>query len=300
VRGLLIKNRERALFIPTYGVLGMEFAYLARLGLRSATDTRLTDTIPLVDALLGRRTGAQSTYLRYNFDGYGELIDGSNWDNLHGLGRPWPILAGERGNYEVAAGRTGTDQMLAMLETRTATGYLPEQVWDQPPIPRYAPGTPAYGSDVPQPAASLRFGEPSLSATPLVWAHAELVKLACARAAGKPVEILPSVESHLATPRTPNGHWRAWHPFSELAGGRALYIEDPTEFELSYSLDGGPTQSSASSLLPLGLQGVVLTADELAGHSTLVFRLRLGEPEHQIALNTAPRTVLRAHSHPTR
>jgi glucoamylase len=250
--------------------------------------------------LLARRTGAGTTYLRYSFDGYGELIDGANWDNTHGLGRPWPILAGERGVYEVAAGRSATDQLRAMLETRTDTGYIPEQVWDQPPIPRYAPDSAQFGSGVPQPSASLYFGRPSLSATPLVWGHAELVKLACARAAGKPLEILPAVENHLATKRAPNGHWRSWHAFGELPSGRSLYIEDVSPFQLSYRLDDDQARTVPSSALPFGLNGVVLSAADLAGRRRVTFRLRPDDPEQQVEVDAGPPMFMRAHSDPGR
>ena len=43
-------------------------------------------------------------WYRYNGDGYGEHEDGSPFDGT-GIGRPWPLLAGERAHYEIAAGR---------------------------------------------------------------------------------------------------------------------------------------------------------------------------------------------------
>ena len=52
--------------------------------------------------------------------------------------------------------------------------FLPEQVWDdQPPS---APGS----EFVP--------GEPTFSATPLAWSHAEFIRLAHAIDAGRPVD----------------------------------------------------------------------------------------------------------------
>jgi len=38
--------------IAASSVLGLEFAYLARLGLRSATDKKLADTANLIDVML--------------------------------------------------------------------------------------------------------------------------------------------------------------------------------------------------------------------------------------------------------
>ena len=51
-------------------------------------------------------------------------------------------------------------------------GLLPEQVWDSAAIPE----------------RGLYPGQPSGSAMPLVWAHAEFIKLALSLAAGAPVD----------------------------------------------------------------------------------------------------------------
>jgi glucoamylase len=54
------------------------------------------------------------------------------------------------------------------------TFLLPEQVWDhQPP----ADGNPQF-----------RPGEPTFSATPLAWSHAQFIRLAWSIDAGRPVE----------------------------------------------------------------------------------------------------------------
>ena len=82
-------------------------------------------------------------------------------------GRLWPIFAGERGEYDLAAynlfGAEG--HLIAMSRTANEGDLLPEQVWDnQPPSgqPGFAPGTP----------------------TPLLWTHAQFIRLAFDIAAG--------------------------------------------------------------------------------------------------------------------
>ena len=50
---------------------------------------------------------------RYNHDGYGQKDDGSAFDGT-GVGRCWPILTGERGHYELAAGRDPKPFIAAM------------------------------------------------------------------------------------------------------------------------------------------------------------------------------------------
>ena len=74
------------------------------------------------------------------------------------------MLAGERAHYELAAGRPDVaEALLRVMEGSTAgaSRLIPEQVWDAPDIPEL----------------ELFTGKPSGSACPLVWAHAEYVKL---------------------------------------------------------------------------------------------------------------------------
>ena len=104
---------------------------------------------------------------RYNGDGYGEHDDGSAYDGT-GRGRAWPLLTGERGHYELCAGRDPLPYLEAMARMASPGGMLPEQVWDAAPIP----------------AAACCPGRPTGSAMPLVWAHAEFLKLAMAAASG--------------------------------------------------------------------------------------------------------------------
>jgi glucoamylase len=102
-------------------------------------------------------------WYRYIGDGYGEHKDGSPFDGT-GIGRPWPLLAGERGHYCLAAGhRDEAEALLTVMENSTAgqSRLLPEQVWDAADIP----------------VLELFRGRPSGSACPLVWAHSEYIKL---------------------------------------------------------------------------------------------------------------------------
>ena len=76
----------------------------------------------------------------------------------------------------VLAGQDGLNQLTAMLNMRTPSGLLPEQVWDQPPL------TPRNGI----PSLPLYTGQRTLSAAPLAWAHSELINLAWTRAISTP------------------------------------------------------------------------------------------------------------------
>ena len=80
---------------------------LVRFGLRAPDDPRILNTIKVIDALLRVKLPQGPCWYRYNGDGYGEHEDGSPFDGT-GIGRPWPLLAGERAHYELAAGTSAS------------------------------------------------------------------------------------------------------------------------------------------------------------------------------------------------
>jgi glucoamylase len=133
-----------------------------RFGVRSADDPRIVNTVKVIDALLQVDTPRGPSWHRYNGDGYGEKDDGSPFDGT-GVGRGWPLLTGERAHYELAAGRRERAEELANAMRAFAgdSRLLPEQVWDAPDIPE----------------RELFHGGATGSARPLVWAHAEYIKL---------------------------------------------------------------------------------------------------------------------------
>jgi glucoamylase len=257
--------------IAASSVLGLEFAYLARLGLRSATDKKLSDTASLIDVMLARNVGTGTSYYRYDYDGYGEQVDGANFSSV-GVGRVWPLLAGERGHLAVLAGDDGLAQLTAMLKMRTPSGLLPEQVWDASPL------YPQNGV----PTLPLTTGQRTLSATPLAWAHSELIKLAWTRASKTPAEQLTAVTARYGgQPPTPStSYWRLAVPLTGLVAGRNLVVEDTQPFSLHYGFGDpaswtGVTDADSVSL-PFGMYGVSLTAEQLSGQTELNFIRRYG------------------------
>ena len=136
---------------------------LVRFGLRAADDPRIVNTVKVIDALLKVETPHGPAWRRYNGDGYGEHDDGSPFDGT-GIGRPWPLLTGERAHYELGGRdvRSGRASSRARCERSPATASC---------CPSRS-GTP---TDIPE--RELFAGGATGSARPLVWAHAEYVKL---------------------------------------------------------------------------------------------------------------------------
>ena len=79
------------------------FLELVRYGIRRADDPLIVDSLKVVDHSLKIETPFGDCWRRYNHDGYGQKKDGDAY-NGSGQGRAWPILTGERGHYELAAG----------------------------------------------------------------------------------------------------------------------------------------------------------------------------------------------------
>jgi glucoamylase len=151
--------------IPATEVVSVDALALVRFGLRAPDDPRILNTLKVIDATLKTETPIGSVWHRFTADDYGESKDGSPFPGhaKGGFGRGWPLLTGERAHYELAAGNYKEAQRLMhVLEGfASETGMLPEQVWDAPDIPK----------------RDLFFGRATGSAMPLVWAHAEYVKL---------------------------------------------------------------------------------------------------------------------------
>ena len=62
------------------------------------------ETLPVVDKQLGVDTPNGEFWHRYNYDGYGETLDGGMFSLPGNRGRLWPIFAGERAEYELYSG----------------------------------------------------------------------------------------------------------------------------------------------------------------------------------------------------
>jgi len=210
---------------PAAEMVSPDALALVRFGLRSPDDPRIVNTVRVIDALLKIETPHGDMWRRYTGDGYGEHEDGSPFDGV-GIGRPWPLLTGERAHYELAAGRTSAAirLMRAMEGFANEGGLLPEQTWDGPDMPE----------------RELLFGRPSGSAMPLVWVHAEYVKLRRSVADGRVFDMPPQpVERYIVQSAAPrHAIWRFNHKCREMPAGRTLRVELLAPAVVHWGLDG--------------------------------------------------------------
>ena len=130
---------------------------------------------------------------------------------------------------------------------------------------------------------------------PLLWSHAEFLKLLIAREQGQPIERLQSVaqrySGHVA--RDAHAwHWRNEVPIGRLAAGRALRIQDRQPFTLHFGFNGWNELQERDAIAgPFGLWTVELSAAEIEAHRELDFTRRYGArwegTDHRVQLGHA-------------
>lgn len=256
-RVLPIKNRTDAGSTPAEEQIGTDFLQLVRFGLRRPDDPLVLGTLRVVDALLRTETPAGPVWHRYSGDGYGEHADGSPFDGT-GIGRGWPLLTGERGHYELAAGRNPVPYLQAMCRMATPLGMLPEQVWDAEPEPRHW----------------LEPGRPTGSATPLAWAHAEFIKLAASAVTGRIFDQPAAVLARYGGGPVPalRAFWSEAAPVTAIERGQGLTLVFRSAVCVRLTRNGGDAVREISSRpVNPGIQVVELSVRELDGARSIEF-----------------------------
>jgi len=214
------------------------FLELVRHGIRRADDPIIVDSLKVVDAVLKVETPFGPCWRRYNHDGYGQRDDGGPFVGW-GRGRIWPLLTGERGHYELAAGHDTKPFIRAMERLASATGLLPEQAWDGPD----------------QPQAYMYCGRPTGSAMPLMWAHAEYIKLLRSVRDGKVSDLIVDVTKRYLGQHADHQLFEVWkftRQVRRVKRGYVLRIQGQASFRLHWSDDEWQTvkdtPSSATTL----------------------------------------------------
>jgi glucoamylase len=224
-----IKNRppDRS-NAPAALMVSLDALAFVRFGLRAPDDPRIVNTVKIIDATLKAETPRGPAWHRYQGDGYGEHANGAPFDGV-GIGRAWPLLTGERAHYELAAGRPDVAEQLARaMETLAGeNGLLPEQVWDSADIPE----------------RELFIGHASGSASPLVWAHAEYLKLCRSIREGTIFDRPPHTVERYIVNNTTSHHltWRFNNKVRAMPERRVLRIETLVPAIVHWSADGWHT-----------------------------------------------------------
>jgi glucoamylase len=206
---------------PAKEIVDAGFLELVRYGVRGPRDPLIVESLRVVDSVLKVDTPGGPCWRRFNHDGYGQAEDGGPYTGV-GRGRAWPLLTGERGHYELAAGRDASLYLRTMEQLSTPTGMLPEQVWDAPDIP----------------SAHQFLGRPTESAVPLAWAHAEYIKLARSIEAKQVFDRIPEVADryvHRVGGPKPLEVWSFRRQPVSVAPGRSLRIIGAAPFLLRWS-----------------------------------------------------------------
>ncbi|MDV2989933.1 MAG: glycoside hydrolase family 15 protein [Dehalogenimonas sp.] len=203
------------------------FLELVRYGIRRPDDQLIEDSLKVVDAVLKTQTPFGPVWRRYNHDGYGQRLDGSDYQGW-GFGHGWPLLTGERAHYELAAGRDITSYLEALEGFSSYTGLLPEQVWIKDDLTE----------------AGMYLGRPTGAAMPLIWAHAEYIKLLRSKADGVIFDLIPEVAARYLTDRKSAGCHEVWkfnYRPQHVKPGERLRIQTQAAFRLVWTMNDWQT-----------------------------------------------------------
>ncbi len=249
---LTISNRPHGENIcPANEMVSPDALALVRFGLRSADDPRILNTIKVIDATLKYESAVGPLWYRYNRDGYGEKVDGSPFAGT-GIGRPWPLLTGERAHYEIAAGNyEEAEKLLKTMENyANETGLFPEQIWDSEDIPE----------------KGLFKGKATGSAMPLVWAHSEYIKL-CRSLKTKKIFDMPlqTKERYLVQKVSSNIiTWNFNNAYKHIPKGKVLRLHCLTGAKVRWTINNWDTFKDVTTLdSGIGIHYVDLPTDKL-------------------------------------
>jgi glucoamylase len=170
-----------------HDIVDFGFLELVRLGIQLPNEANISTSLSPTAIAFDGNSSVQVTMLngdvyfhRYEHDNYGESNDTCNgWQNdrsqrMNNYGRFWPVLSGERGEYEIANGRPAAVYLQSLAHAANDGYFVPEQVWDRANISCFV------------------IGRPTGSAAPLNWAEGQYLRLAQSIDAGYALDT-PSV-----------------------------------------------------------------------------------------------------------
>lgn len=224
---------------PAKEIVDAGFLELVRYGIRRPDDPLIVDSLRVIDQVLRVETPLGPCWHRYNHDGYGQRADGGPYIGS-GQGRAWPLLTGERAHYELAAGRDIGALIAAIEAFASPAALLPEQVWDE----------------ADRPELGLRFGGPTGAAMPLMWAHAEYIKLLRSAHDGQVFDLVTAAAERYLTRRRRHRStlelWKFNRRICSIRAGKTVRIQAGSPFRIRWSDDDWRTVRDGDSV-PTGL-----------------------------------------------
>ena len=247
-------------------VVGGDFLALVRYGVLDPNDPLVVKSLEVIDRTIKWNLPQGEGWQRYNHDGYGQKRDGQPFDGT-GTGGCWPLLAGERANYEISLGQDVSDRIKTYEAMANDGGMFPEQVWQFDDLPE----------------RDLQKGGPTGSAMPLCWAHAEYLNLLRSAADGAPFDRVQPCFNRYGGQKTPlqemavklNGpdFWTPQHPTPQIDSGRDLALVFAEKTTLQIHSHG---QLTTKEVAP-GLHLARLAASELSKRVTFSYHTSAGE-----------------------
>jgi len=142
-------------------------------------------------------------------------------------------MTGERGHYEIAAGRDPAIYIQALERFASEGGMIPEQIWDAPTMD------------------GMVFGRPTGAAMPLVWAHAEYLKLLRSAVDGRVFERISIVEERYMGKDRHRGNpeiFKLSRPLKTINAGATLRVVAEGRFRILWSFDNWGNVQAKDSL----------------------------------------------------
>ena len=245
--------------IATDELVGADALALVRFGLRAADDPRIRDTISVIDHLTRVELPQGPSGIATTRTATASMRMAGR-STAPAIGRAWPLLTGERAHYAMAANDMAQAERLRQTIEGCASegGLLPEQVWDAPDIPE----------------RELFLGRPSGSAMPLVWAHAEYVKLLRSLRDGAVFDLPPQTvrRYQLDHPQPRCRDWRESWRRSRMPAGQILRVELDEPGTVRWSDDNWATVRDTRTLdCGLGIHAAELPTSTLPPDRTIAF-----------------------------
>ena len=171
-------------------VIDAGFLELTRLGELPPKDPDVLRSLPVVDSVLESQTASGPGWHRYGVkasgstDGYGDCYvpdptdcspTGAPWfPKAVGSGHLWALLDGERAEQDLSAGdRADAVKLLQTMQNMSSgIGLVPEQAWEDLDVPASP-----YGSEPATASIGFTNGKAAGSASPLIWAQAQYLRL---------------------------------------------------------------------------------------------------------------------------